>query len=131
MNDEDRLIEEREYLRRNATFEELLGRYMRVSSSLDKLSEENKKLKHDLQYKDGTKMFETLMKNTEGEARELLARHCYYNLKCVLLGEKSFRDMGTSNLPASPIDVASMLISAEYTRNKSDMGKALYKAFGE
>ena len=55
---------------------------------IDKLSEENKQLKHDLKYKDGTKMFETLMENTEGEAKENLARHLYGNLKCVLWNEK-------------------------------------------
>lgn len=80
--------DEEKYLRENADFEEVLGKYMRVSAFLDKLSEENKQLKHDLKYKDGTKMFETLMENTEGEAKENLARHLYGNLKCVLWNEK-------------------------------------------
>lgn len=47
-----------------------------------------KKLEEDLKYKDGTKMFDTLMANSSGEAKELLARHCYKYLKCVLVWEE-------------------------------------------
>lgn len=48
--------------------------------------------------------------------------------------EQFLRDKVTEKasnfLPAEPIKVADMLISAAYTRKKGDMEKALHKAFG-
>lgn len=49
-------------------------------------------------------------------------------LECMLAEEKT--KTSKYELPHEPIDVASMLINAEYTRNKGDMEKALCKAFG-
>lgn len=49
-------------------------------------------------------------------------------LKCMLAEEKT--KPSKYELPHEPIDVARMLINAEYARNKGDMEKALHKAFG-
>ena len=54
-------------------------------------------LERDLEYKDGTKMFETLMKNTSGEAKECLARHMYENLRCVFRHEKTADEVSISD----------------------------------
>lgn len=71
-------------------------------------------LKEELKFKDGTKMFETLMKNTSGEAKENLARHMYENLRCVLRYEKTADDVTISDfLPTEPIKLAEMLIGIE------------------
>lgn len=73
-------------------------------------------LKKDLKYKDGTKMFETLMENTSGEAQECLARHMYENLRCVFRHKKTADEVSISDfLPTEPIKVADMLISEFHT----------------
>lgn len=64
------------------------------------------KLKQELVMKDGTKMFETLMRNSSGEAKELLSRHLYENLCCVEINQGKLR----LEFPEVPIDVAAMLI---------------------
>lgn len=79
------------------------------------------KLKQELAMKDGTKMFDTLMENSSGEAKELLARHLFENLCCVELNQK---DKGLI-LPAEPIDVASMLIKAKVTVKTNPIKKVL------
>lgn len=74
---------------------------------LDELTEE-------LKSKDGTKMFETLMENTRGEAKENLARHMYGNLKCILQCEKTVDEVTILDfLPTDPIKIADMLINSE------------------
>lgn len=78
------------------------------------------KLKQELKMKDGTKMFDTLMENSSGEARELLSRHLYENLCCVELN----RAKGLI-LPSEPIDVASMLIKATVTVKINPIQKVL------
>lgn len=78
------------------------------------------KLKQELAMKDGTKMFDTLMENSSGEARELLSRHLYENLCCVELN----RAKGLI-LPSEPIDVASMLIKATVTVKTNPIKKVL------
>lgn len=71
-------------------------------------------LKEELKSKDGTKMFETLMKNTSGEVKENLTRHMYGNLKCVLKCEKTADEMTILDfLPTDPIKIADMLINSE------------------
>lgn len=79
------------------------------------------KLKQELEIKDGTKMFDTLMENSSGEAKELLARHLVENLCCVELNQK---DKGLI-LPTEPIDVASMLIKATVTVKTNPIKKVL------
>lgn len=78
------------------------------------------KLKQELAMKDGTKMFDTLMENSSGEARELLSRHLYENLCCVELNQAK-----GLILPAEPIDVASMLIKATVTVKTNPIKKVL------
>lgn len=78
------------------------------------------KLKQELEIKDGMKMFDTLMENSSGEAKELLARHLFENLCCVELNQK---DKGLL-LPSEPIDVASMLIKATRTVRTNLIQKA-------
>ena len=70
--------------------------------------------------KDGTKMFDTLMENSSGEARELLSRHLYENLCCVELNQAN-----GLILPSEPIDVASMLIKATVTVKTNPIKKVL------
>lgn len=83
-------------------------------------------LKNELEYKDGTKMFETLMENTDGEAQEHLARHLYDHLKCVLIGDRIADEVNiTDFLPAEPIKVADMLINAEREYECNPLEKAL------
>ena len=77
------------------------------------------KLKQELAMKDGTKMFDTLMENSSGEARELLSRHLYENLCCVELNQAN-----GLILPSEPIDVASMLIKATRTVRTNSIQKA-------
>lgn len=77
------------------------------------------KLKQELKMKDGTKMFDTLMENSSGEARELLSRHLYENLRCVELNQENKEPL----LPSEPIDVASMLMKAVVTVKKSPIQK--------
>lgn len=77
------------------------------------------KLKQELAMKDGTKMFDTLMENSSGEARELLSRHLYENLCCVELNQAN-----GLILPSEPIDVASMLIKATRTVRTNLIQKA-------
>ncbi|MCQ5143397.1 hypothetical protein [Enterocloster bolteae] len=77
------------------------------------------KLKQELEMKDGTKMFDTLMENSSGEARELLSRHLYENLCCVELNQAK-----GLILPSEPIDVASMLIKATRTVRTNSIQKA-------
>lgn len=72
------------------------------------------KLKQELAMKDGTKMFDTLMENSSGEARELLSRQC-----CVELNQAK-----GLLLPSEPIDVASMLIKATRTVRTNLIQKA-------
>lgn len=79
------------------------------------------KLKQELEIKDGMKMFDTLMENSSGEAKELLARHLFENLCCVELNQK---DKGLI-LPSEPIDVASMLIKATVTVKTNPIKKVL------
>lgn len=67
------------------------------------------KLKQELKTKDGTKMFETLMNNTTGEARDLLAQHMYANLRCEM-NIPSCQD--NFSFPSQPIEVAQELIYA-------------------
>lgn len=82
-------------------------------------------LKRDLEYKDGTKMFETLMENTRGEARECLARNMYENLRCVFRYEKTADEVNVANyLPTEPIKVAEMLINAEGEYEHNSLAKA-------
>lgn len=78
------------------------------------------KLKQELEMKDGTKMFDTLMENSSGEARELLSRHLYENLCCVELNQAN-----GLILPSEPIDVASMLIKATVTVKTNPIKKVL------
>lgn len=78
------------------------------------------KLKQELAMKDGTKMFDTLMENSSGEARELLSRHLYENLCCVELNQAN-----GLILPSEPIDVASMLIKATVTVKTNPIKKVL------
>lgn len=78
------------------------------------------KLKQELAMKDGTKMFDTLMENSSGEARELLSRHLYENLCCVELNQAN-----GLILPSEPIDVASMLIKATRTVKTNPIKKVL------
>lgn len=78
------------------------------------------KLKQELAMKDGTKMFDTLMENSSGEARELLSRHLYENLCCVELNQAK-----GLILPSEPIDVASMLIKATVTVKINPIQKVL------
>lgn len=77
------------------------------------------KLKQELTMKDGTKMFDTLMENSSGEARELLSRNLYENLCCVELNQAK-----GLLLPSEPIDVASMLIKATRTVRTNLIQKA-------
>lgn len=77
-------------------------------------------LKQELKMKDGTKMFDTLMKNSSGEAKELLSRHLYENLCCVELNQAK-----GLILPSEPIDVASMLIKATVTVKINPIQKVL------
>lgn len=78
------------------------------------------KLKQELEMKDGTKMFDTLMENSSGEARELLSRHLYENLCCVELNQAN-----GLILPSEPIDVASMLIKDTLTVKTNPIKKVL------
>lgn len=78
------------------------------------------KLKQELEMKDRTKMFDTLMENSSGEARELLSRHLYENLCCVELNQAN-----GLILPSEPIDVASMLIKATVTVKTNPIKKVL------
>ena len=78
------------------------------------------KLKQELAMKDGTKMFDTLMENSSGEARELLSRHLYENLCCVELNQAN-----GLILPSEPIDVASMLIKDTLTVKTNPIKKVL------
>lgn len=78
------------------------------------------KLKQELAMKDGTKMFDTLMENSSGEASELLSRHLYENLCCVELNQAN-----GLILPSEPIDVASMLIKATVTVKTNPIKKVL------
>ena len=78
------------------------------------------KLKQELAMKDGTKMFDTLMENSSGEARELLSRHLYENLCCVELNQAN-----GLILPSEPIDVASMLIKTTVTVKTNPIKKVL------
>lgn len=78
------------------------------------------KLKQELEMKDGTKMFDTLMENSSGVARELLSRHLYENLCCVELNQAN-----GLILPSEPIDVASMLIKATVTVKTNPIKKVL------
>lgn len=78
------------------------------------------KLKQELEIKDGTKMFDTLMENSSGEARELLSRHLYENLCCAELNQAN-----GLILPTEPIDVASMLIKATVTVKTNPIKKVL------
>lgn len=41
-----------------------------------------------LEKNDGSVMYNQLLGNTEGEARELFVQHCFYNLKCVPINSK-------------------------------------------
>lgn len=79
------------------------------------------KLKQELAMKDGTKMFDTLMGNSSGEARELLSRHLYENLCCVELNQGEIKSV----LLSEPIDVASMLINATETVKTNSIQRAL------
>ena len=79
------------------------------------------KLKQELAMKDGTKMFDTLMENSSGEARELLSRHLYENLCFVELNQKAKGLI----LPVEPIDVAAMLIKATETVKTNSIQRAL------
>lgn len=61
------------------------------------------KLEKELKQKDGTKMFETLMENTDGEAADLLAQHMYENLKCIRTNTRMADDVSIIDfLPAEP-----------------------------
>ncbi len=83
-------------------------------------------LEKELEYKDGTKMFETLMENTRGEAKECLARHMYENLRCVFRYEKTADEVNITNfLPTEPIKVAEMLINAEGEYEHNSLAKAI------
>lgn len=83
-------------------------------------------LEKELEYKDGTKMFETLMENTRGEAKECLARHMYENLRCVFRYEKTADEVNITNfLPTEPIKVAEMLINAEGEYEHNSLVKAI------
>ena len=68
------------------------------------------KLKQELAMKDGTKMFDTLMENSSGEARELLSRHLYEKLFCLELNHAN-----GLILPSEPIDYDSILIKSTRT----------------
>lgn len=83
-------------------------------------------LERELKYKDRTKMFETLMENTSGEAKEHLGRRMYKNLRCVLLYEKTADEVNISDyLPTEPIKVADMLINAEEEYEHNPLAKKI------
>lgn len=58
-------------------------------------------------------------------ARDFYDRDMYGALHIVGLEE-----LQKADFPLEPIDVASMLINATYTREKADIEKAFHKAFG-
>lgn len=80
-----------------------------LKAELLEVQDHSSKLKKELEMKDGTKMFEALMKNTSGEAREMLARHMYDNLRCEVNLEFQQKE---AVFPSEPIKVAGELIYA-------------------
>lgn len=79
------------------------------------------KLKQELAMKDESKMFDTLMENSSGEAKELLSRHLYVSLCCVEMNREEMK----LELPSAPIDVAAMLIR-ETVRLKTSPIKKMF-----
>ena len=79
------------------------------------------KLKQELAMKDESKMFDTLMENSSGEAKELLSRHLYESLCCVEMNREEMK----LELPSAPIDVAAMLIR-ETVRLKTSPIKKMF-----
>lgn len=91
-----------------------------LKAELQEVKSYSDKLKYELELKDGSKMFDTLMENSFGEAKELLSRHLYENLCCVEINQEKLR----LELPEVPIDVAAMLIRETVTLKSSPFFKA-------
>lgn len=91
-----------------------------LKAELREVQYHSDKLKQELAMKDGTKMFDTLMKNSSGEARELLSRHLYESLCCVEVNrQKDFE------LSSAPIKAATMIINATETVKTNSIQRAL------
>lgn len=96
----------------------------KISSYKNRIRE----LEKELKYKDGTRMFETLFENTDGEAKDLLAQHIYENLKCVRKNARMADDVKILDLfPIAPIKVADMLISAKGQCGKNEPGMVVFE----
>lgn len=82
----------------NMLVESLLNYKDVLEGKVRDLEQENEKLHAEidrqdelverLEKNDGSVMYNQLLGNTEGEARELFVRHCFYNLKCVPINSK-------------------------------------------
>lgn len=107
-------------LKRDKLFSEMQSHIDCLKAELLEVQCHSDKLKQELAMKDGTKMFDTLMENSSGEARELLSRHLYENLCCVELNQAN-----GLILPSEPIDVASMLIKDTLTVKTNPIKKVL------
>lgn len=91
-----------------------------LKAELQEAKSYSDKLKYELELKDGSKMFDTLMENSSGEAKELLSRHLYENLCCVEINREKLK----LELPTAPIDVAAMIIRETVILTTSPIQKA-------
>lgn len=79
------------------------------------------KMRTDLINRDGTEMFNTLMENSHGKAKELLSKRVYHALCCVEINKEKYKH----ELPDNPIDVAKMLIESTITIKAGPIQKTL------
>lgn len=110
----------------NYTAEQLADKYLNLRDEFNvKLHEEVEKFQaHNAKFQKEIKAKQDEIEKLKKENDELKTENA--ELHCEMQAMMIFPD----EFPTEPIKVADMLISATYTRKKSDMEKAIQKAFG-